>query len=311
MPASLTITAFYSFSANTTIYSAQVNNNFNLFRGNLLPIDGSATSFANNAYDLGSSSFRWKNGYFTNLNIADTSDNTKIATFNMSSITAGQTRTYTLPNETGTLQLQKTMTVQKFNSGTDQTYTLPAGCRWIKVKVRGGGGGGGADVTNNGASGTASTFGTSGSRELTAGGGTGGAKGSGGTSAGGAGGLFTVNSTFTDVGSIAGQSGNGASSGANTAGGLGGGQGGGAGGGTAIAGGGAGTNTGAGGGGGGGGAGTGSGGGGGQGGYIEAIQNSPASTYVYSVGAGGAGGTGGNYNGGNGGAGQIIVEEYY
>jgi hypothetical protein len=47
--------------------------------------------------------------------------------------------------------------------------------------------------------------------------------------------------------------------------------------------------------------------GGGAGGYVEAIINSPASTYAYSVGSGGTGASGG----GNGGSGYIIVEEHY
>jgi len=72
MPASQTITAFYSFTPSTAILSAQVNNNFSLMRGHFLPIDGSASSFANNTYDLGSSSFQWRAGYFGSLTVAGT-----------------------------------------------------------------------------------------------------------------------------------------------------------------------------------------------------------------------------------------------
>lgn len=244
----------------------------------------------------------------------DSADTTKQAVFQLSGITTATTRTYTVPDETGTIQLQKTMTTQVFTSGTNQTYTKPATCRWIRVKMVGGGGGGGADVTNNGGAGGDTTFGTSGSRELTASGGSGGQRGSGSNSAGGAGGGYTVNSTFTNVGSMTGSSGSGASSVGNTSGGTGGASrfgGAGGGGATQLAGSSAATNSGSGGGGGGGGAGTASGGGGGAAGYVEAIQTSPASTYAYSVGAAGAAGAAGNYAGGAGGAGLIIVEEYY
>jgi len=63
MPSPNTITAFYSFSPLTTIRSAQVNNNFGLFRGHLMPIDASATSFANHSYDLGTETYSWRTGH--------------------------------------------------------------------------------------------------------------------------------------------------------------------------------------------------------------------------------------------------------
>lgn len=63
MPSPNTITAFHDFTPNTLIRSSQVDNNFNLFRGHLMPIDGSAASFADNTYDLGSDSFSWRKVY--------------------------------------------------------------------------------------------------------------------------------------------------------------------------------------------------------------------------------------------------------
>lgn len=60
MPSTETITAFYSFTPGNVIYSSQVNNNFSIFRGHFIPVDPTAASFANNTYDLGSSSFRWR-----------------------------------------------------------------------------------------------------------------------------------------------------------------------------------------------------------------------------------------------------------
>ena len=38
-------------------------------------------------------------------------------------------------------------TTQSFTSGTSQTYTTPAGVKWIKVRMVGGGGGGGGSGT--------------------------------------------------------------------------------------------------------------------------------------------------------------------
>lgn len=63
MPSTATITAFYTFAPLTSIRSSEVNNNFGLFRGHLLPIDASATSFSNYSYDLGADEYAWRNVY--------------------------------------------------------------------------------------------------------------------------------------------------------------------------------------------------------------------------------------------------------
>ena len=63
MPSSATITAFYTFAPLTSIKSSEVNNNFGLFRGHLLPIDASLTSISNRAYDLGSNDYSWRSVY--------------------------------------------------------------------------------------------------------------------------------------------------------------------------------------------------------------------------------------------------------
>lgn len=60
MPSSATITAFYEFTPLTSIRSAQVNSNFGLFRGHLVPIDASITALTNHAYDLGSEAYSWR-----------------------------------------------------------------------------------------------------------------------------------------------------------------------------------------------------------------------------------------------------------
>lgn len=206
-------------------------------------------------------------------------------------------------------------TVQKFTSGTAQTYTRPSSPTplYIKVTVVGGGGGGGSDQSgaSNGSSGGTSTFGTA---LLSAAGGSGGQSsglaGAGGTPA-------TVNSPAVALVAVTGGDGGpgGLSNGSNNAaaGGNGGNSclgGGGAGGSVPDTGGSSGaTNS------GGGGGGEWSpnspnltaGGGGGAGACITAIISSPASSYLYTIGDGGGAGTGASA----GGAGVIIVEEYY
>lgn len=64
MPSSATITAFYNFSALTTIRSAQVNANFDVFRGHLISVDpNTLTAAATMTYDLGSYNKMWRGTY--------------------------------------------------------------------------------------------------------------------------------------------------------------------------------------------------------------------------------------------------------
>lgn len=67
MPSSATITAFYNFSANTKARASQVNANFDVFRGHVIPVHVSTATSADNTYDLGSSEYRWRNGYINAL----------------------------------------------------------------------------------------------------------------------------------------------------------------------------------------------------------------------------------------------------
>lgn len=209
-------------------------------------------------------------------------------------------------------------TYQVFTSGSAATYTTPANCKWIKVRmVGGGGGGGGVGLTTapNGSTGGNTSFnsvvanggaGGTGIYNSQADGGAGGTAGSGTATlrVSGQKGGPTIASTSLGV------SGNGGSAPF---------FGGGAPGVTTLVGattGGAGvTNTGGGGAGGGGTSGSSNGaGGGGSGEYVELVINGPSATYTYTVGAGGAGGIGTGTaaaTGGAGAAGQIVVEEHY
>jgi hypothetical protein len=197
-------------------------------------------------------------------------------------------------------------TFQYLTSGSSATYTTPANCRAIRVKMVGAGGGAGAAVTNNGSAGGDTIFNSvhakAGGGGLAGGGGfTGGAGGTGGTGTAnlrldGGDGSPGMNLGLThQVGASGGNSAFGGGAGgvpnpgagnagkANTGGGGGGGT--------------EGTH--------------GSGGGGGAGEYVELYISSPAASYTYTIGSGGAGGAAGGDAGGNGGSGLIIVEEFY
>lgn len=213
------------------------------------------------------------------------------------------------PSDLTVAQLAALLTLptrQTFTSGSG-TYTTPANCRWLRVRMVGGGGGGmgsGTASWGTGGNGGSTTFGG-----FTAGGGygasSGGGAGPGGTASG-----------SPNVAGLSGSSGAGymaspaagAPGGASAFGGAGGsvapGNGGVAGA----------TNTGGGGGGAGySGAGGLNGAGGGAGAYVETVITNPSATYSYGVGAGGTGGTAGTSGlaGGAGGSGYIVVEEHY
>ena len=217
-------------------------------------------------------------------------------------------------NEPGTTSIP---TVQTFTSGSG-TYTKPAGCTRIVVKMVGGGGGGGGSGTastgGDGGTGGTTTFGTS---LLTCVGGSGGIKGS--NADGGGGGTATINAPAIG---IAMTGGSGDSSHLENETGVSAIAIGGRGGDTALFGGGAQRSYSAvgvpnSGGGGAGGSTNGAdeypGGGGGGGGSIEAIIAAPASSYAYAVGAAGAAGSAGTSGNaaGTGAAGKIVVFEFY
>lgn len=85
MPSSATITAFYSFTANSRARASQVNSNFSIFRGHILPVDPNTQTAVNNTYDLGSSEYLWRSIYCGTLNCAliDLSSSTSTASLSI------------------------------------------------------------------------------------------------------------------------------------------------------------------------------------------------------------------------------------
>jgi hypothetical protein len=201
----------------------------------------------------------------------------------------------------------RTRTVLYTPLGSSGTYTTPANCKAINVRLVGGGGGGGGSSNGTsggiGGNGGATTFGPFGA---------GGGLGAGNAAQGGLGGGPTGT---VDLG-IGGGIGNGsATTSTGAMGGMGGSSvfGGGGGGGASGNPGQPGGSYSGGGGGGGGSTVNWSGAGGGAGGYAEKLIVNPAASYAYALGApgvAGAAGTGG-WAGGQGAAGIIIVDEFY
>jgi hypothetical protein len=204
-------------------------------------------------------------------------------------------------------------TKQVLTSGTSLTYTTPANCRQLFIRMVGGGGsGGGSSGQSSGSTGGTTTFSTI--NAIGGGGGGVGSSASGGP--GGAGGTGGTGSGVSTV-RIAGGDGSPSSGSVLSAQAIN--HCGGSGGNSPFGGGGAGANiaspsagkTNSGGGGGGNGASNSSstlagGGGGGAGEYVEFYLNAPAASYTYTVGAAGAA-----VSAAAGGSGIIIVEERY
>lgn len=196
-------------------------------------------------------------------------------------------------------------TRQVFLSGSAATYTTPAGCRQIRIRMVGGGGGGGG--YNGGGPGSAGGDTLFNSIVARRGGGGGGGSSAPTFGSGGAGGTGGAGTASFRQGGQSGVSGI-YSTGAIT---MGDGAPGGnslLGAGSTVSGSAAQANS------GGGGCGqpsstanNGGGGGGGGGEYVEIIISSPAATYVYTIGASGAGATSASA----GGTGIIIVDEFY
>ncbi len=64
MPATATITAYHTMIANTRAKASEQNTNFGVWRGHHVPVDPTLAAAVNNAYDMGSTEYAWRAGYF-------------------------------------------------------------------------------------------------------------------------------------------------------------------------------------------------------------------------------------------------------
>jgi hypothetical protein len=83
MPASGTLTAYYTFTAGTKARASQMNANLEAHRGHVIPIDPTATVapfLVNNTYDLGSSDYYWRTTYSKSFNKGTVSATTTAGT---------------------------------------------------------------------------------------------------------------------------------------------------------------------------------------------------------------------------------------
>ena len=69
MPSTATITAFYSFTAGVRPRVSQINNNFDVFRGHIIPISTDTQTASDGSFDFGSSVHRWRNTYSQQINL--------------------------------------------------------------------------------------------------------------------------------------------------------------------------------------------------------------------------------------------------
>ena len=88
MPSTETITAYNTFAAGTKIMSSQVNANFTNHRGHQLPINVDTATAADDTWDLGGDTYRWRNAY---LRKVDLRTSTSTATLTLEGDTSATT----------------------------------------------------------------------------------------------------------------------------------------------------------------------------------------------------------------------------
>ena len=71
MPSSATITTtdFVSFSANTRAKATEVNGNFDIYRGHIIPVEPNTSAANDGSYDLGSDEHRWRTLYCNTVDL--------------------------------------------------------------------------------------------------------------------------------------------------------------------------------------------------------------------------------------------------
>jgi len=67
MPSTATITSFFNFVAGTKARANQVTNNFDVFRGHIIPVAANTATAITNTFDLGSTEYQWRTLYLQSL----------------------------------------------------------------------------------------------------------------------------------------------------------------------------------------------------------------------------------------------------
>lgn len=79
MPSTATITSYFTFTANTKARSTEVNNNFSVYRGHIIPVNTDTASASNLTHNLGDSTHRWNNAYMKSLFLGSTTTSWSIS----------------------------------------------------------------------------------------------------------------------------------------------------------------------------------------------------------------------------------------
>lgn len=69
-----TVTTFYTFSGGTKARANQVNHNFTMLRGKLLPLNDDTQTASNLTHGLGAEDHRWATSYIESIFFGDSSD---------------------------------------------------------------------------------------------------------------------------------------------------------------------------------------------------------------------------------------------
>ncbi len=126
MPSTATITSsgFVDFVAGTRIKSAEVDGNFAIFRGHLIPVEADTSAASDLEHDLGSSTHRWRNIYAGNISTGVVSTTGSMALTTTSSIclmdASSATITATLPTAVGNDGLM--LTIKNIGTGGFTVY---------------------------------------------------------------------------------------------------------------------------------------------------------------------------------------------
>ena len=91
MPSSATITStdLVTFVANTRAKASEVNGNFDLWRGHIIPIKTDTSAADDSSFDLGSDEHRWRSLYTNTVDLETSTNTATLVISGKSAVTAG------------------------------------------------------------------------------------------------------------------------------------------------------------------------------------------------------------------------------